>query len=260
MKQLLVIVTMLLGIGSANAADLRSLKDPSPTVFTSPTAPAIARGAFAGGYVGASVNWSSLDVDQSASISAYDETLPIGLPGMSGDEFSGGVQIGYNFQGGRIYGGPVVKLDLGGPTASLHHTFAADEDGEALATGDLQMKVNWAATIAGKGGVQVTDWLGVYGLLGVGFVDVDVDGRAHIGRSGAGIGLHENATDTVLAFTYGAGADIKLSDNWRAFAEWQRFDLNAFEANGSILFDQLRYGYKGDGNLDVIRVGVNYAW
>ncbi|HVQ43859.1 MAG TPA: outer membrane beta-barrel protein [Candidatus Saccharimonadia bacterium] len=257
MKYLLILIAgvIMSYVAPANATDLRSTKD-APAFDTMTKAPI----GFGGGYVGGSVNWSQIDVSQSASISIGDESASFGLPGMSGDEFSGGVQIGYNFEAGRLYGGPVVKFDLGGPTASLHHTFATDEDGEALATGDLKMTVNWTATLAGKGGIRVTDWLGVYGLLGIGFVDVDVDGRAHVGRPGQGIGLHENATDTVTAFTYGAGVDLKLSDNWRAFAEWQRFDLDTFNAQGSILFDQIRYGYKADSDLDVIRVGVNYAW
>jgi opacity protein-like surface antigen len=260
---ILAAIAVIASVMPASAADVfgGSTKD-APIEL-----PAIYRTAahFGGGYVGGSVNWENLDVDQRGSLTfdcceySNPTTIPVKLPGMSDDTFAGGVQAGYNFELGRVYVGPVVKFDLGGPSATLKHSF--DERGDV--TGELNFDVNWSATIAAKFGIAVTDRIGVYGFAGVGFVDVDVNGNVHANLGGpiGGIGLNSAAhNETVTAFTYGVGGDLKITDRWRAFAEWQRFDLDTFNASGSVLLDCIIYGYKGNAELDVIRVGLNVAF
>ena len=274
MKHLiLAMIAVVAGTLSGNAADLdrSSIKD------TFADAPAIYKvnSGFGGGYVGASVNWSSLDVGHSGSIDARNcdkcehndewQFASGTLPGMSADEFSGGIQAGYNFEIGRVYVGPVVKFDLGGPSASLNRKLIDSDLPNDLgdATGAIDFEVNWSATVAAKLGVQVLDRVGVYGLIGVGFVDVDARGSAHLNVGGpvGGFGVRtDNHSETVTAFAYGAGVDVKITDRWRAFAEWQRFDLDTFNANGSVLLDCIKYGYKADADLDVVRVGLNAAF
>lgn len=281
MKKILTSIVLALGmLGTAHAADIRtSTKD----TYAAPglNAPAIYKvnSGFAGGYIGASINWENLDVDQRANLDwsrcdqgtacmfsrLFDvdhETTSIrdSLRNMSDDAITGGVQIGYNWQVGRVYFGPVAKFDLGGPAADLHRVLAGDDDGAI--THDIEFKVNWKASLLAKIGVQPADWLGVYAIGGVGFVDVDVNGKLHAGPIPGigGIGLTSNDNETVTALTYGLGADIRLSDQWRMFAEWQRFDLNTFDTSSSVLIDCLKYNYGGDANLDVFRVGVNYAF
>lgn len=256
----------LAAMTSVNAADIGSYKD-TPYTMSPVASPA---GHFGGAYVGGSINWEVLDVDQrgSLSIETGNESFPLfddKLPGMSGEDFAGGAQIGYNFEFGRLYVGPVAKFDLGGPSASLNRTLEeGDDDGEGRVTGHLNFDVNWSATLAGKLGWAITDRVGVYGLVGVGFVDADVNGSVHMSAGDSpigGIGINSSAhSDTLTAFTYGAGVDLKISDQWRGFVEWQRFDLDSFDASGSALVDFLKYGYDGDATLDVVRVGVNYAF
>lgn len=273
MKKLLIAALAVAAATSANAADLGgSTKD---TYSNVPAIHEVARTGFGGGYVGASVNWSSLDVDHSGSIDArncdkceHNDEYQFAsgkLPGISGDEFTGGIQAGYNFEIDRVYFGPVVKFDLGGPSASLKRRLLDNPNGDFLDTdGQIDFEVNWSATVAAKLGVQVLDRVGVYGLIGVGFVDIDARGSVHTNLSPMSIGgisaRTDNHNETVTAFTYGAGVDVKLTERWRAFAEWQRFDLDTFDANGSILLDCIKYGYKADADLDVIRVGLNVAF
>jgi opacity protein-like surface antigen len=276
MKHLiLAMIAVVAGTLSGNAADLdrSSIKD--TFAANVPAIQEVGRAGFGGGYVGASVNWSSLDVGHSGSIDARNcdkcerndewQFASGTLPGMSADEFSGGIQAGYNFEIGSVYVGPVVKFDLGGPSASLNRTIFDDPRGrDGDVTGAIDFEVNWSATVAAKLGVQVLDRVGVYGLIGVGFVDVDARGSAHMDLSSLSIGgagvRTDNHSETVTAFAYGAGVDVKITDRWRAFAEWQRFDLDTFNANGSVLLDCIKYGYKADTDLDVVRVGLNAAF
>lgn len=289
-KILTSIVLALSMVGTASAADVNGRVSTKDT-YAAPglTAPAIYKvnSGFAGGYIGASINWENLDVDQRANLDwsrcseedgvqcairrgvadVFDTEIDKdatsfrdNLRGMSDDAITGGVQVGYNWQVGRVYFGPVAKFDLGGPAADLHRVLYDEGDGSI--THDIEFKVNWKASLLAKIGVQPADWLGVYAIGGVGFVDVDVNGKLHAGPiSGiGGVGLTSHDNETVTALTYGLGADIRLSDQWRMFAEWQRFDLNTFDTSSSVLIDCLKYNYGGDANLDVFRVGVNYAF
>jgi opacity protein-like surface antigen len=284
-KMLTSIVLVLSMVGTAYAADVNSRTSVKDT-YAAPglAAPAIYKvnSGFAGGYVGASINWENLDVDQRANLDwsrcedkCFQKTLGYFLAGdpsatsvrdnlrdMSDDAITGGVQLGYNWQIGRVYFGPVVKFDLGGPSADLHRVLAASEEGDGSITHDLEFKVNWKASLLAKVGVQAADWLGVYAIGGVGFVDADVNGKLHAGPIPGigGVGLTSNDNETLTALTYGLGADVRLSDQWRMFAEWQRFDLDTFNSSSSVLIDCLRYDYDGDAKLDVFRVGVNYAF
>lgn len=281
MRILMTLIAFALfgAIGTANAADLNrpSTKD-AVGGFAIGETPAIHKGAFAGAYFGASVNWENLDVDNGATLDwgncengCFRKALGYflngdssttsyrdSLRGMSDDEITGGVQLGYNWQVGRLYGGPVIKFDLGGPTANLSRSL--DDDG--FVTHDLEYSVNWKASILLKGGIQVTDYLGVYALGGVGFVDADVNQALHAGPIGGigGLGLTSHDNETLTALTYGIGADVKLSDRWRMFAEWQRFDLDTFNSTSSVLIDCLKYNYDGEANLDVVRIGLNYTF
>jgi len=281
MRILMTLIAFALfgAIGTANAADLPSTKD-AVGGFAIGEMPAIHKGAFAGAYFGASVNWENLDVDNGATLDwsgcedkrvrcAFSRLFDVAhettsvrdsLRGMSDDKITGGVQLGYNWQVGRLYGGPVVKFDLGGPTASLDRTLAGDEEGSI--SHSLEYSVNWKASILLKGGIQVTDYLGVYALGGVGFVDADVNQALHAGPIPGigGLGLTSHDNETLTALTYGIGADVKLSDRWRMFAEWQRFDLDTFNSTSSVLIDCLKYNYDGEANLDVVRIGLNYTF
>lgn len=271
-KFLFAALFLLVGLPTAFAA---SLKD-APGATVERVAHIEPIKDFAGAFVGGSVNWDRLDVDQRGSLdwSACDEgtqcflshaingehgttgTGLVNLPGADDDAISFGARIGYLFQVGRIYGGPVAMFDLGGPSAGISYN-----DGEPFGlTASLEQTVNWKASLVGKAGVQVFDRIGVYGIVGVAFVDVDLDGKAHVGTDGAGFGLTVNHNETLTAFTYGAGVDAKISDRWTGFVEWQRFDLDTFNASGSLFADCLKYGYKGDDTLDTVRVGLTYTF
>lgn len=272
-KYILAAIAVFAAAVPVGAADIGgSIKD---TFSNAPAIQTVGRTGFGGGYVGASVNWSNLEVDHRGSVDwsscddcpMNDEYQRISdkLPGMSDDEFTGGIQAGYNFTAGAVYFGPVVKFDLGGPSATLRRTLIENPEGDFLdTTGKIEMDVNWTATLAAKLGVQVADWLGVYGLIGVGFVDVDARGGLHVNlqpMTVQGVSLHtQNHSDTITALTYGLGVDVKLTERWRAFAEYQRFDLETFNAGGSFVLDCIEYGYAANADLDVVRVGLNVAF
>lgn len=261
-KLLIAALLTVAGLSAAHAADLPMKGDDSlPAIVRIETS----RG-FGGWFVGGSVNWDNLNVEQRGSLTypaiVQGEDGPelgtastgfVGLPDADGSEISFGARFGYLFQIGRLYGGPVAMFDLGGPSAKFNYSDGAFD-------GSIETTVNWKASLVGKLGVQVLDRVGVYAIAGVAFVDMDVDGKAHYGTPGQGFGLTTNHNETVTALTYGVGVDLKISDGWTGFAEYQRFDLDTFNASGSIFADQIQYGYKGDSTIDTVRVGMTYSF
>lgn len=268
MKTIIAFAVALLGISAAHAADLpTSLKDrfdnrPAIAQQVTDISPAP---VWSGFFVGGSLNFDRLDTENSGGVDwsdcdhctrryldEYFDTkgaIASRLPDLDDTGISGGVRAGYLFQAGRVYGGPVLMADFGKVEAELNHSF--DDD----VRGKLSIGSSWRAAGVVKGGVIVTDWLGVYGFAGVGLVDVDVNASLSDGDETVSI---MNYRDTVTALTFGAGADLKLSQNVAAFAEWQRFDLDSFD--GSKTVDCFRFVHHGNADLDVIRVGLTYTF
>lgn len=260
----------LAGLSAAAAADLPSMKDR----YTNETPVSFARQSFAGAYVGASINWDSLNVDHNGEL--FEEgfgctranpqctTGVVGLPNMSDDAFSGGIRAGYNFRAGSLYFGPVVMFDLGGLEASLRHEFGSTDNEEgpnASLTGGIDYTVNWKGAIAGKLGVAIlNERVGIYGLLGAGLVDTDINGHVRLNVTGAGDftggGLEKHHNEQTFAWVIGGGIEGKLSDNWTVFAEYNRWELDTVNVSGSVLIDNIRYNHESDSHIDVVRVGV----
>jgi len=258
MRIIYALLAIVAGATSVGAADLRgSTKDvgaDAPAIYQ------VSKSSFGGFFVGASVNWDRLDVEHEGSMNWEDcpncsVQKPLNeyfgtkggiagnLPDISDKGIGGGLRGGYMFQAGRIYGGPVLMVDF-------------SQVDETYATGKLSVGSDWRAAAVLKGGVEVIERVGVYGFVGVGMVDISVDGSIGGPVLGGETVSVMGYSDTVTAFTFGGGVDVKLTEHLSAFGEWQRFDLNSF--GGSKGVDCFAFTHDGDANLDVVRVGLNY--
>lgn len=265
MRTIIAAALMLVAGATAHAADMT----PSRTYTPDDAGPITLHSTFAGAYVGASVNWSqlrgengtALDWDKCEHCDAralrkfFDvETngADLSFPDLKNDQFGGGFRAGYNWQVGRIYGGPLVMVDFGGASSST-------SIGDELAGGNVDFNVNIQGTIAGKLGVALTDRIGLYGLVGWSFADVDVDTEAHVGTGEGAVRSSNNHSKYVNGFAYGGGFDVKVTGNLAAFAEYQHVDLSNFDASGALL-DCIKYDYRASPELDTVRVGLTYTF
>jgi outer membrane immunogenic protein len=136
----------------------------------------------------------------------------------------GGIQAGYNWQFGQWVVG--VEGDIQGSGAS--DRFAG-----------WKFSNPWFGTLRGRGGFAMNNIL-IYGTGGLAFGSV----RAEV--------LNLTESHSVAGWTLGVGAEIGITQNWSAKAEYLYVNLN----DSQFALTGLPNGYQ----FSVVRLGVNYKF
>lgn len=137
---------------------------------------------------------------------------------------NGGVQGGYNWQYGQfVFGG---EADIHASGAS--DTFAA-----------WKFSNPWFGTLRGRAGFAMNNIL-IYGTGGLAFGGLRAE-ALNLSESQWGAG-----------WTVGAGAEVGITPNWSAKAEYLYVNLN----NSQFALTGLPNGYQ----FNVVRLGVNYRF
>jgi outer membrane immunogenic protein len=138
--------------------------------------------------------------------------------------FAGGLQGGYNWQFGQwVVGG---EADLQG--SSANDTFAA-----------WKFSNPWFGTLRGRAGYAINNIL-IYGTGGLAFGSVRAEA------------LNLTETQTAAGWTLGVGAEVGITQNWSAKAEYLYVNLN----NSQFALTGLPHGYQ----FNIVRLGVNYRF
>jgi outer membrane immunogenic protein len=137
---------------------------------------------------------------------------------------AGGIQGGYNWHFGQW----MVGLEGDIQASGANDTFAA-----------WKFSNPWFGTLRGRGGFVMNNIL-IYGTGGLAFGNV----RAEV------LNLTEN--HSAAGWTLGAGAEIGITPNWSAKAEYLYVNLN----NSQFALTGLPNGYQ----FSVVRLGVNYKF
>ena len=149
-----------------------------------------------------------------------DVTNSIASPSGAG----GGVQGGYNWQFGQFVIGGEADIQASG----AGDTFAL-----------WKFSNPWFGTLRGRAGLAMNNIL-LYGTGGLAFGNV----RAQA--------LNLTETHSAAGWTLGVGAEIGITANWSAKAEYLYVNLN----NNQFALTGLPNGYQ----FSVVRLGVNYRF
>jgi outer membrane immunogenic protein len=137
---------------------------------------------------------------------------------------NGGIQGGYNWQFGQFVIGGEADIQASGAS----DTFAA-----------WKFSNPWFGTLRGRAGFAMNNIL-IYGTGGLAFGNV----RAEV--------LNLTETHSAAGWTLGAGAEIGITQNWSARAEYLYVNLN----DNQFALTGLPNGYQ----FSVVRLGVNYKF
>jgi outer membrane immunogenic protein len=137
---------------------------------------------------------------------------------------TGGIQGGYNWQVGQFVFGGEADIQLSGAS----DTFAA-----------WKFSNPWFGTLRGRAGLAMNNIL-IYGTGGLAFGSV----RAQA--------LNLTETQSAAGWTLGVGAEIGITQNWTAKAEYLYVNLN----DNQFALTGLPNGYQ----FNVVRLGVNYKF
>lgn len=226
--------------GSASAADL-------PRRTQAPAAPAyIAPPLFtwSGFYVG-------LNAGANIGDSRYRFSPFFNNYGQSGVGFTGGGQIGYNFQTGPVVFGAETDINYRSGSSNSNNNFAF---------GGATNTSGYFGTVRGRLGFTPMDRLLIYGTGGLAYGNTNfpstVAGLDAFGAPRAFFG--SNNSGTKLGWTAGAGAEYAITPKWSVKAEYLYVDLGRTNVNYVDAFSGGAFSASAKNANHVVRMGVNY--
>lgn len=226
-------------------------------------------------YVGLNAGWSRVDSDATTttvfSPTGYFATTSPGAVAGAGaqkldsDTFTGGGQLGYNWQAGSwVFGGESDFNYLHGSdscSVTAGYPCCAPTD---LTVG-TSMSTNWMSTVRPRIGYAKNNWLFyVTGGLAVARVNANFD----FTDTFASASEHERISKTKTGWTVGGGVEVGLTKNWSIKTEYLYADLGTIKStkddftafNPPINYPTNPFTHKIDYTTHTARVGLNYKF
>jgi len=229
-----------LGCGTARAADLGGYAPPPAPVYID-SRPAL---MWTGLYVGLNAGYSfSRDFTGEDSASPYDGVAPENLRSHASG-FTGGAQIGYNYQVGHLVFGVEADfnyVDLSRTKTSLSGAVTEDISG------------NFVGTVRPRVGLAFGPAL-LYATGGLAYGSVDTTITGNTGNT-----LTASNSDMRVGWAAGAGAEYALSRNLSLRLEYLHTDLGRVDLSG-VALDTNTYDWHDHLTDNVVRLGVNFRF
>jgi outer membrane immunogenic protein len=232
-----------------------------------------------GFYAGANVGWAWGNADSGSSFRCPDNgcfyldsqlgNLPLvsglGSGSTNSDGFTGGVQLGYLAQSGRLVFGLEVDFnapDLGGSRSA---SAALPSSDPIISTVDTSFSTDWLLTVRGRLGVTVTPTVLLYATGGLAVSEVTVS-NSYTEKNNPvvdGISGSSSRSDTKTGWTVGGGVEWALGNNWSVKGEYLYVDLGSVSTTASVPAVDLTpntLGTSVDLTAHIVRAGVNYKF
>lgn len=246
MKRL--IVTLLAATGLSSAAMAADMPYGNNDNYY---APAVSAFTWSGFYAGLNAGYAWNDSDNNR-VHDYYGTLGYGNS-KKDDGFTGGLQIGYNFQSGNIVFG--LEADINMANLKRRDSGFGNYVGKGE-TYSVSSKTSWYGTLRPRVGFAATDRLLVFATGGLAYGKVKLEGSYGTG----GYTLSGNNDDTRWGWTLGAGLEYAITDNFTVKGEYAYVELSEKSDTwqGRANFNALTV--KDSPSFQLIRAGVNYKF
>lgn len=256
-------ILSLVGMASAMAADmpLKARSAAAAEVFS-----------WTGFYVGGNLGygWGNGDINGTAvappSSFAIDAAAisSTASPRLKPDGFTGGAQVGYNWQtGGAVFG---IEADINAfhlrsgmtGTFPFPSTLPGGPLGPPTAffTTTSSLSTDWLFTGRGRVGWANDHWL-LYATGGVAVTNLSVNQSIALLTPYV---FNTLASSTRVGWTVGAGFEYVMSSNWSVKGEYQFLDFGDLNSIGVLTPTIAGWAYSNSTHLtaNLARIGVNY--
>lgn len=270
MKKYLVsgaVVFGLLAASAASAADLpRRTGEPMPPVFIPPAF------TWTGFYVGANAGYSFGDAKADTIGTPAFQSLGANIvpPSLNTkkDGFTGGVQVGYNYQMGSIVLG--AEADINFLDAKKTATFS----GAAIPglapfglTTSATNEVNYLGTLRARIGFLPTDRLLIFATGGLAMGDVESSGFVVV-NGAPGVNWAGSKSEFRVGYALGGGAEYAITNNLTFKVEGLYYDLGKQTVNATgnaavrsvAALNGIDYASSARTSGTLVRAGVNYKF
>jgi outer membrane immunogenic protein len=178
---------------------------------------------------------------------------------LSSTGFTGGGQIGYNYQIASFVVGLEGDFEYNGLKKSSDATYARSNDGHLFNV--LQSyKSDWLATIRPRVGYAFGSAL-LYATGGVAFTNLKIQDD-HVSVSG-GTDFPASASKTLTGWTVGGGLEYALTQNWTLKVEYLYANFGKIQASGIRVpsnGEPYSISYRTNFAENIARLGVNYKF
>jgi len=253
----------------ALAADLPRKAPPAP-----PPPPVY---NWTGFYIGGNIGWSWSKLSNSLSVTngtpGYFAAVVIpgvnasGTGGLDDDSFTGGLQLGYNFQSGQFVYGFEGDINWMRHDASYGGAFPYS-NGAGVYNLTVSNSIDWLATIRGRIGVTVggTGSTLLYLTGGLALTEIKFDQNfseppftSPPGNSPQSASI----SDVKAGWTVGGGVEAMLAKNWSVKGEYLFVQFDPGDVSGSFTAQNRSATITNSLshlNIHVARVGLNYKF
>lgn len=194
---------------------------------------------WAGGYVGANLNYGKGKLKADGDFGDVLEEVGIGRTLLKPDGASGALRAGYDWQSGAMVYGLGAEYNFGKYKDNRNLV----PEGSDATGPDLQGEVKNMATIFARAGYAFNDQFMAYGLLGYSRAKGELTLSAEEDVLAAG-------SRTVSGATYGLGAEYRINQSWSSYAEYTHTDF------GKVKDTEIPLKLE----LDQFKLGVNYRF
>jgi len=166
--------------------------------------------------------------------------------------FTGGVQLGYNWQVGPVlYGleGDLGELGLAGNATQGFVPFSYDTS--------TSTDMDFFLTLRGRLGVLFNQWL-IYGTAGYIGADTTVSVVNACTSPPCSVSVNAQNESFRNGWTVGGGFETVLSGQWTVKVEYLYFDFGSVNVSGVVNNNTYTWALDTDGSL--VRAGVNYQF
>jgi len=166
--------------------------------------------------------------------------------------FSGGVQLGYNWQVGPVlYGleGDLGELGLAGSATQNYIPFIYDTS--------TSTNMDFYLTLRGRLGILFNQWL-LYGTAGYIGADTTVSVVNACTFPPCSVSFNAQNESFRNGWTAGGGFETVLSGQWSVKVEYLFFDFGSVNVSGVVNHNTYSWTLDTDGSL--VRAGINYQF
>jgi outer membrane immunogenic protein len=224
--------------------------------------------SWTGWYIGGNVGWANTSADYTSAMATSPTTAftaaslafinALGTGSSSGDGFTGGVQLGYNWQmGSWVFG---IEGDFNALTGDSTLARAGVTPGGTAVTLSHNFDPNWLATVRGRIGYAWDRHL-IYFTGGVAILDADFATTFTTPALGGATVLRGD--DTKVGWTIGGGWEWAWTGRWSTKVEYLYADFETFNNAGTVITPggfANPMANTADVDIHLVRVGLNYRF
>jgi len=274
MKKLLVAAAISLGTAASAHAGNPAKPAAAPPLMYAKAPPPDTYSSWTGFYVGGNAGGAWGNFDPSTTTPSGGALLAVDVPQVNNagqqsikpSAFTGGLELGYNWQAGTfVYGleANAESFHLSGSSSSGKILFASAIGGSCPINCFIvnsSAHTDWLATVRGRFGVAVNNWL-LFATGGAAFTTLNGDfvfAPSTIAVETASISRFRSG------YTIGAGVENRLSSNWSVKAEYLFVDFGRISTtsnnwlNGVVAFPGQVFTHSLDLKANIELVGLNY--